>query len=72
MQSLRPAEIPAIWFVTASDRYAIRAFDVHAIDYRLKPFTSERFRTALARVRQRLDRRESADVSALVDGAAFP
>jgi two-component system LytT family response regulator len=66
VQSLRPAELPAIVFVTAFDRYALRAFDVHAIDYLLKPFTGDRFRTALARVRQRLDRRETTDIAALV------
>src|SRR5262249_11297405 len=42
---------PGIVFVTAFDRYALRAFDVHAIDYLLKPFTRDRFRTALARAR---------------------
>ena len=50
-------------FVTAFDRYALRAFDVHAIDYLLKPFTGDRFRTALARVRERLDRRETTDIA---------
>jgi two-component system, LytTR family, response regulator len=45
---------PAVIFVTAFDRYALRAFDVHAIDYLLKPFSPERFRTAIARARTRL------------------
>jgi two-component system LytT family response regulator len=45
-------DAPAIVFVTAYDQYAIRAFDVHAIDYLLKPFTDERFDKALARARQ--------------------
>jgi two-component system LytT family response regulator len=45
---------PAIVFVTAYDQYALRAFDVHAVDYLLKPFTGERFRTALARARERI------------------
>jgi two-component system, LytTR family, response regulator len=67
VQSLRAAELPAIVFVTAFDRYALRAFDVHAIDYLLKPFTSDRFRTALARVRERVDRRETTHIAALVD-----
>lgn len=49
-----PARAPAILFVTAFDRYALRAFDVHAVDYLLKPFTAERFRTALDRARERL------------------
>ncbi len=45
---------PAIVFVTAHDDYAIRAFDVHAVDYLLKPFDAERFRLALDRARTRL------------------
>jgi two-component system LytT family response regulator len=45
---------PAIVFVTAFDRYAMQAFDVHAIDYLLKPFTRDRFRLALQRARDRI------------------
>jgi two-component system LytT family response regulator len=45
---------PAIVFVTAYDQYAIRAFEVHAIDYLLKPFTDERFDKALARAKNLL------------------
>jgi len=41
--------LPAVIFVTAYDEYAIKAFDVHAIDYLLKPIEPERFRKALAR-----------------------
>ena len=44
----------AVVFVTAYDEYAIRAFDIHAVDYLLKPFGAERFETALQRARQRL------------------
>ena len=44
----------AVVFVTAYDEYAIRAFDIHAVDYLLKPFGAERFETALHRVKQRL------------------
>ena len=44
----------AIVFVTAYDEYALRAFDIHAVDYLLKPFGAERFETALQRVKQRL------------------
>jgi len=54
VQALPPNAMPAILFVTAFDRYALRAFDVHAVDYLLKPFTPERFRTALARARERI------------------
>jgi two-component system LytT family response regulator len=44
----------AVVFVTAYDEYAIRAFDIHAVDYLLKPFSAERFETALQRAQQRL------------------
>jgi two-component system, LytTR family, response regulator len=42
--------IPSIVFVTAYDEYALRAFDAHAIDYLLKPYSDERFQAALDRV----------------------
>ncbi len=45
--------MPRIVFTTAWDQYALRAFDVHAADYLLKPFTPERLRAALERVRER-------------------
>jgi two-component system LytT family response regulator len=41
-------------FITAHDQYALRAFDVHAVDYLLKPFSAERFHEAMARARDRL------------------
>ena len=46
--------VPAVIFVTAYDAFALRAFEVHAVDYLLKPFTRERFDESLARARQRL------------------
>ncbi|HEX2060936.1 MAG TPA: LytTR family DNA-binding domain-containing protein [Thermoanaerobaculia bacterium] len=52
-------EAPAIVFVTAYDQYAIRAFEVHAIDYLLKPFTDERFEKALARAKELVRRSET-------------
>jgi two-component system LytT family response regulator len=61
------ADRPSVVFVTAHDRYALRAFDVHAVDYLLKPFTRERFRIALDRVRDRIARRApDAAVESLV------
>jgi len=45
---------PAIIFVTAYDTYAIRAFEVHAVDYLLKPVGAERFEAALERAKERL------------------
>jgi two-component system LytT family response regulator len=49
----------AVIFVTAYDSYAMRAFDVHAVDYLLKPFGEERFEAALARARQRMGQKMS-------------
>lgn len=51
-------------FVTAFDQYALKAFEVHAIDYLLKPFSQQRFDEALAHARQRLG--SSPHVEALV------
>ena len=44
----------AVIFTTAYDQYALRAFEVHAVDYLLKPFGEERFAEALSRARERL------------------
>jgi two-component system LytT family response regulator len=52
--------LPAVVFVTAYDDYALRAFEVNAIDYLLKPFDRARFEKALARVSERLARGPSA------------
>jgi two-component system LytT family response regulator len=43
-------ELPAIIFSTTFDQYALKAFEVHAVDYLLKPYTKERFDTAMARL----------------------
>lgn len=51
--------MPAVIFVTAHDRYAIRAFEISAVDYLLKPVTEERFRIAFERARNRLGARQS-------------
>ena len=56
---------PAVVFVTAYDQYAMRAFDAHAVDYLLKPFSAERFDRALERAKERLgERRLPAEVAA--------
>jgi two-component system, LytTR family, response regulator len=51
--------MPAVVFVTAYDEYALRAFEVHALDYVLKPFSAERFKSALTHARQHLSKRSS-------------
>lgn len=56
-------------FVTAYDTYALRAFEVHAVDYLLKPFGAGRFAAALDEARARLARAERAPVSRVVAGA---
>jgi two-component system, LytTR family, response regulator len=56
------AHMPFVIFVTAFDRYALRAFDVHALDYLLKPFDRDRFRDALTRARDRINRNPNADL----------
>ena len=59
--------LPGVIFVTAFDRYAMRAFDVHAIDYLLKPFSASRFQLALVRARERIHaRRTDAGVVQLI------
>ena len=52
---------PVYIFVTAYDAHAIRAFEVHAVDYLLKPFDKERFGKALAHARQVLEQRGKAN-----------
>ena len=54
LETIPPDRLPAVVFVTAYDRYALRAFEVHALDYLLKPFDEERFGDALARAKEQL------------------
>ncbi len=53
---------PVIVFVTAYDRFAVRAFEVYAADYLLKPFDRERFHTALQRATERIKHRQSGEL----------
>jgi two-component system LytT family response regulator len=55
--------MPATIFVTAFDRYAIRAFDASAVDYLLKPFAADRFCRAMARARDRWQNRQDKDAA---------
>jgi two-component system LytT family response regulator len=54
VEAIGVARMPAVVFVTAYDEHALRAFDVHAVDYVLKPIDRHRFRTAVERARGRL------------------
>jgi two-component system, LytTR family, response regulator len=64
LQQLAPEELPVTILVTAYDKYAIQAFDAHAIDYLLKPFSDQRFDNAIKRARKYI---ASADVRAQAD-----
>jgi two-component system, LytTR family, response regulator len=63
LDRLDPARMPVIVFVTAYDQYALKAFEVCALDYLLKPFDRERFTRALARARADLDLRKAGQVN---------
>jgi two-component system, LytTR family, response regulator len=54
LQQLAPPELPVVVFVTAYDQYALRAFEAHALDYLLKPFSNERFRETLTRAKHQV------------------
>jgi two-component system LytT family response regulator len=62
-RQLGAAHMPVIVFVTAHDQYAIRAFEINAIDYLLKPVTEERFALSLARVKGRLQSQPGDEAS---------
>ena len=60
VKALGVEQMPPTIFVTAFNEYAVRAFDVHAIDYLLKPYDPERFRSAFQRARLHLEQVSSA------------
>ncbi len=60
--------MPATLFVTAFDQHALRAFEVHALDYLLKPFDPERFRAALDRARRWCATGGRPDLAGLLEG----
>ena len=70
IEAVGPDRMPPVVFVTAFDRYALRAFDVHALDYLLKPFDRARFERAIGRAEAELrdrGRPRGARLDALID-----
>lgn len=63
LEELGPERIPAIIFVTAYDQYAVRAFEVYALDYLLKPFDQERFEKALMRAKAHIQNEKSENIT---------
>lgn len=59
MQKLEPGKLPATVFVTAHNQYAVKAFEVNALDYLTKPIELPRLQATLARVRERIASRSS-------------
>ena len=62
LASVDPETLPAVVFVTAFDRYALKAFEAHAVDYLMKPFSGERLHQAVERARAAIDRSASKDL----------
>ena len=64
LANISPAVRPSVIFVTAYDQFALRAFDVHAVDYLLKPFDRDRLQAALRRALERIRQKQTGDVNA--------
>jgi len=63
LENIEAERMPVIVFVTAFDRYALRAFEFHALDYLLKPFDDARFEKALRQAKQQVEQRDIKDLS---------
>jgi two-component system LytT family response regulator len=70
LRAIDPERMPVVIFVTAYDQFAVKAFEVNALDYLLKPFDDERFTAALERAKRALrqDRVNLADLGRRVAG----
>ena len=67
LNSLTPEQRPVVIFTTAYDEYTLKAFEVHAIDYLLKPFTDERFYQALDYAKQLIQTRRPTGLQPLLE-----
>ena len=65
-------EIPKIIFSTAYDEYALKAFEVHAVDYLLKPYTKARFKTAIERLSQDQNQLQALVQNVVLNDSTFP
>ena len=63
LRALSPENLPAVIFVTAHDQHAIEAFEVHALDYLLKPFKRARFQEAVRRAVEHVQARDAAGMN---------
>jgi len=68
LDAIGPRAVPAIVFVTAYDQFAVRAFEIQALDYLLKPFDDERFTTVIGRVREHLRQRREGRLARRLAG----
>jgi two-component system LytT family response regulator len=64
LENLSDQVQPVVIFVTAYDQFALRAFEVHAVDYLLKPFDRDRFQAALRRATERIGQKQTGDLNA--------
>jgi two-component system LytT family response regulator len=63
LRNLATEQLPSVIFVTAYDQHAVKAFEVHALDYLLKPFKQARFKQTVQRAREALASRQAGNLS---------
>jgi two-component system LytT family response regulator len=63
VEKFGPARMPPVIFVTAYDEYAVKAFELNAVDYLLKPFDGERLRSSVERARERIAEKRHASLA---------